>query len=101
VRELKQSGKIVVWTVELDSAKSRSQRRRLPKSQAVQAPRIDELELAAKKLSFDPEISPNSALPSCWWEKTGYVMIKREDRSRSKILKDLAAEILKIRQVKK
>lgn len=101
MHELKQSGKMVVWPAELDSTKSRSEGRRLAKSQAIQAPRVDELELAAKRLSFDPEVSPNSALPSRWWEKTGHVLVKRADRSRSKTLKDLAAEILKIRQVKK
>jgi len=101
MHELKQSGKMVVWPAELDSTKSRSEGRRLAKSQAIQAPRVDELELAAKRLSLDPEVSPNSALPSRWWEKTGHVLVKRADRSRSKTLKDLAAEILKIRQVKK
>lgn len=98
---MKQSGKMVVWPAELDSTKSRSDGRRLAKSQAVQAPRVDELESAARKLSFDPQASPNSALPARWWEKTGYVVVKRGDRSRSKILKDLATEILRIRQTKK
>ena len=98
---MKQSGKMVVWTAELDSTKSRSEGRRLAKSQGVQAPRMDELELAARRLSLDPQVSPNSALPSRWWEKTGYVLVKRADGSRSKMLKDLAAEILRIRQAKK
>jgi len=98
---LKQSGKMVIWPAELDLTKSRSQGRRVQKSQGIQAPRIDELEQAAKRLSFDPEISPNSALPSRWWEKTGYVLVKRGDRSRSKMLKDLAVEVSKIRQTKK
>jgi len=101
MRELKQAGKMLVWPAELDSTKSRSQGRRLPKPQAVQAPRVDELEFAAKRLSFEPEVSAGAALPSRWWEKTGYVLVKREGRSRSRMLKDLAAEILKIRQVKK
>jgi signal recognition particle subunit SRP19 len=101
MRELKQSGKMVVWPAELDSARSRSEGRRLAKSQAVQAPRVDELETAAKRLSFDPQVSTNAALPARWWEKTGYVMVNRGDRSRSKVLKDLTAEILKIRQAKK
>lgn len=92
---------MVVWPAELDSTKSRSEGRRLAKSQAVQAPRVDELELAARKLSFEPQVSPNSALPCRWWEKTGYVLVKRGGRSRSKLLKDLASEILKIRQAKK
>jgi signal recognition particle subunit SRP19 len=101
MHELKQGGRMVVWPAELDSTKSRSEGRSLAKSQAIQAPRIDELELAARRLSLDPKVSPNSALPSRCWEKTGYVLVKRPDRSRSKTLKDLAAEILKIRQAKK
>jgi signal recognition particle subunit SRP19 len=88
---------MVVWPAALDSTKSRSQGRCLAKSQAVQAPRVDELENAAKKLSYDSQPSPHSALPSHWWEKTGYVLVTRGDKPRSKVLRDLAAEIRKIR----
>jgi len=88
---------MVVWSAALDSTKSRSQGRCLAKSQAIQAPRVDELENAAKKLSYDPQPSPHSALPSHWWEKTGYILVTRRDKARSKVLKDLAAEIRKIR----
>jgi signal recognition particle subunit SRP19 len=88
---------MVVWPAALDSTKSRSQGRCLAKPQAIQAPRVDELENAAKKLSYDPQPSPHSALPSHWWEKTGYILVTRGDKARSKVLKDLAAEIRKIR----
>jgi signal recognition particle subunit SRP19 len=94
---LKQNGKMVVWPAALDSTKSRSQGRRLAKPQAIQAPRVDELENAAKKLSYDPQPSPHSALPSHWWEKTGNILVTRGDKGRSKVLKDLAAEMRKIR----
>ena len=94
---LKQNGKMVVWSAALDSTKSRSQGRRLAKPQAIQAPRVDELENAAKKLSYDPQPSPHSALPSHWWEKTGHILVTRGDKARSKVLKDLAAEIRKTR----
>ena len=94
---MKQNGKMVVWSAALDSTKSRSQGRCLAKSQAIQAPRVDELENAAKKLSYDPQPSPHSALPSHWWEKTGYILVTRGDKARSKVLRDLAAEIRKIR----
>jgi signal recognition particle subunit SRP19 len=94
---LKQNGKMVVWSAALDSTKSRSQGRCLAKSQAIQAPRVGELENAAKKLSYDPQPSPHSALPSHWWEKTGYILVTRGDKARSKVLRDLAAEIRKIR----
>lgn len=97
---MKQNGKMVIWAAAIDSTKSRSEGRRLPKSQAVQAPRIDELEAAARKLSVDPEISPKAAIPSSWWEKTGYVLVKRGDKPRSKLLRDMAAEILKVRRAK-
>ncbi len=97
---MKKSGRIVIWPASLDSTKSRAQGRCLPKSLAIQAPRIDELELAARKLSFEPELTRNSALPSRWWEKTGYVVVKRGDNPRSKILRDLAAQIVKARQSK-
>jgi signal recognition particle subunit SRP19 len=88
---------MVIWSAALDSTKSRSQGRCLAKSQAIQAPRVDELENAAKKLSYDPQPSPHSALPSRWWEKTGFILVTRGDKARSKVLRDLAAEIRKIR----
>jgi len=91
---------MVIWPAALDSTKSRSQGRCLSKSQAVQTPRVDELEHAARRLSYDPEPSPHSALPSRWWEKTGYVLVKRGDKPRAKVLKDLAAEIQKARRLK-
>jgi len=91
---------MVIWPAALDSTKSRSDGRRLVKSQSVQTPRVDELEYAARNLSYDPEPSPHSALPFRWWEKTGYVLVKRGDKPRSKVLKDLAAEIQKIRRSK-
>jgi signal recognition particle subunit SRP19 len=91
---------MVVWTAAIDSTKSRSQGRSLAKSQAVQTPRIDELEDAARKLSYEPQPSPHSALPSRWWEKTGSILVKRGDKSRSKVLKDLAAEIQRTRRSK-
>ena len=91
---------MVIWPAAIDSTKSRSQGRRLVKSQAIQAPRVDELMLAAGRLSFDPELSPNAALPSRWWEKAGYVTVKSKDRSRLVVLKDLAAEVQKIRRAK-
>jgi signal recognition particle subunit SRP19 len=94
---LRQNGKMVIWSAALDSTKSRSQGRCLAKSQAIQAPRVDELENAAKKLSYDPQPSPHSALPSRWWEKTGFILVTRGDKARSKVLRDLAAEIRKIR----
>jgi signal recognition particle subunit SRP19 len=97
---LKQTGKMVVWPAALDSTKSRSQGRRLPKSQAVQTPRVDELELAGRKLSLDPVVTTGSALPRRWWDKTGYLLVKRGDKSRSRILRELAAQVGRTRQTK-
>jgi signal recognition particle subunit SRP19 len=91
---------MVVWPAALDSTRSRSQGRSLAKSQAVQAPRVDELENAARRLSYEAQPSPHSALPSHWWEKTGYVLVTRGGKPRSKVLKDLAVEIQKIRRSK-
>lgn len=97
---MKQTGKMVIWPASLDSTKSRSQGRRLPKSQAVQTPRVDELEFAGRRLSLDPEVTTGSALPCRWWEKTGRLLVKRGDRSRSKVLRELAAQVARTRQAK-
>jgi len=96
---LRLPGKIVVWPANLDSAKSRYGGRKLPRSLGIQAPRLDEISDAAKRLSFDVEVVPAKAIPRSWWEKGGYIILPKKGK-KSEILRSLAAEIRKTRAAK-
>jgi signal recognition particle subunit SRP19 len=96
---LKLHGKMVVWPANLDSTKTRKHGRKLTKGLAVQAPRLEELIEAAKRLSFEAELSTGKSRPSTWWEKGGYVVLPKNER-KGNLLRALAAEIRRIRAAK-
>jgi len=93
---LKLDGRFLVWPANIDSSKSRLEGRKIPKGQAVQAPRIDELAEAARQLSIEVEVTPQKSRPRNWWEKTGYVTIPKKN-PKAPLLRSLANEIRKIR----
>ena len=48
-------------------------------------------------LGYSPETKEKAALSASPWDKTGYVMIKK-NAQRNTVLKNIAGEIVKIRQ---
>jgi len=96
---LKLDRKIIVWPANLDSTKTRLEGRKIPKGQSVQAPRLDELADAARRLSIEAEITPQKSRPRNWWEKTGYITVSKNN-SRLELLRSLASEVRKIRAMK-
>jgi len=93
---LKLQGKMVVWPGNLDSSKSRKAGRKLPKASAIQAPRLEEINDAAERLSFEAEIVPAKSLPGSWWEKGGYAILRKKG-PKGTLLRSLASEIKKAR----
>ena len=96
---MKLDGKTVVWPANLDSTKTRLEGRRLAKGLSVQAPRVDELAEAARRLSIQAEVTPQKSRPRNWWEKTGYIIVPKNS-TRTELLKSLAGEVRKIRAAK-
>jgi signal recognition particle subunit SRP19 len=96
---LKLHGKVVVWPANLDSTKTRNQGRKLTKGQAVQAPKLEELTEAAKRLSIDVEVAAGKSRPPTWWERGGYLILPKKDAKRN-LLGTLAVEIRRIRSSK-
>ncbi|WP_455368165.1 signal recognition particle subunit SRP19/SEC65 family protein [[Eubacterium] cellulosolvens] len=94
---MKNPGRMVIWPANLDNRKTRKKGRRIPKSEAVESPRLPELLSVAKKLSLNPEQYDNAALPSSWWEKTGYLLIDKKKSQRVLIL-EIAQEIKNMRK---
>lgn len=93
---MKLHGKMVVWPSNLDSTKTRRSGRKLPKSQAVQSPRLEELNEAAKTLAIDHEIVIGKSRPPSWWEKGGYIILTKSE-PRSAAIQSLASEVRKLR----
>jgi signal recognition particle subunit SRP19 len=96
---LKLDGKILVWPANLDSSKTRLEGRKIPKGQSVQAPRLDELVEAARRLSLQAETTPKKSRPRNWWEKTGYITVPKKG-ARTELLRSLAGEVRTIRASK-
>lgn len=96
---MKLQGKIVVWPANLDSSKSRKQGRKLAKGAGIQAPRLEEINDAANRLTLDPEIVPTKSRPSTSWEKGGYAILPRKG-AKANLLRSVASEIKKARSAK-
>ncbi len=96
---MKLQGRTVVWPANIDSSKSRKDGRKLPKGLALQAPRLEEMGEAVKRLSLDAEISPRKSRPGTWWEKGGYLILPKKG-TKAELLRALASEIRKIRAAK-
>src|SRR6266540_2820734 len=94
---MKRLGVMTIWPAQIDSSKTRGQGRRLPVSRAVKQPGLKEVWQAAMTLGYSPEITEKAALSKSSWEKTGYVAIKKTG-PRPVVLKNIAGEIVKIRQ---
>lgn len=90
---------MVVWPANLDSSKSRKQGRKLAKGAGIQAPRLEEINDAANRLTLDPELVPAKSRPSTSWEKGGYAILPKKG-PRANVLRSLASEIRKARSAK-
>jgi signal recognition particle subunit SEC65 len=66
-------------------------------SRAVRQPSIREIMEAAKVLGLSPEETQKQAIPKSYWEKTGYVTM-RKSASKAATLKAIAGEVVKARQ---
>ncbi|WP_094226877.1 signal recognition particle protein Srp19 [Methanolobus psychrotolerans] len=72
---MKDRGKLVIWPAYIDKTKSRSEGRIISRKTSVEAPTLNEINLAAQKLGFNPEVEADKAYPHSWWETRGRVLI--------------------------
>jgi signal recognition particle subunit SRP19 len=94
---MRKQNKIIFWSVYFDANKTRTNGRRVPKSLAVSAPKIDELQRAAKRLGLQPDIVSDAAHPSSPWLKTGLLVVPKTE-SKDKTLKKIAKELSDLRR---
>jgi len=94
---MRKQNKIFLWSVYFDASKTRTDGRRVPKKLAVSAPKLEELQVAAKRLGLQPEIVSDATHPSCPWQKTGLLILPKTE-SKGKTLKNIAKELSSLRR---
>ncbi len=87
---------LVIWPAYFDIKNSRDGGRRVPKELAVHHPSADDLLQACKNLGWSAE-KVSGAHPRRWYLKTGYVVVKPNQKlSKSVVVRKLAEELRKI-----
>ncbi len=85
----------VIWTVNIDSKKKRSEGRRIPLRFAVPNVKLSELVEACRELGISFRVEEKK-YPRCWWEECGRVVIPK-DRPKTKLMIEIAKKIREIR----
>ncbi len=94
---MKQPGKAVVWPVNIDSARTLGQGRKIPRGLCVNSPKLQELSSAAESLGLRFEVVKGSSRPCSWWEKAGHLVVERSEMSKRTLLTHLAEEVKRLR----
>ncbi|RLG81084.1 MAG: signal recognition particle protein Srp19 [Thermoprotei archaeon] len=87
--------RIIVYPQYLDSRKSRSRGRRIPRKDSIPNPQVDEIVRAAESLELDP-IVEEARYPRAWWEGSSRVVV-RKVKSKLYTLKLIASKIRELR----
>jgi len=94
---MRKQNKIFLWSVYFDANKTRADGRRVPKKLAISAPKLEELQIAAKRLNLQPEVVSDAAYPNSPWQRTGLVVVPKKE-SKGKTLKKIAEELSRLRR---
>lgn len=68
---------LILWPHYFDASLSRNQGRRVPKSLAVQNPKVEEIATAARDLGYFAEMDRDKAHPSTPWISEGRVLVAK------------------------
>jgi len=93
---MRKQNKVVLWPAYFDSTKTRLQGRRIPKGLAVTSPRLDELQEAAERCGFQPEVVPEVKHPQAPWQKSGLMFVPKS-ASKMQIIRRVAKELSSMR----
>ena len=88
--------KAIIWPVYFDISKTRKEGRRVPKSLAVQSPKITELKEAVDRLRLKNEINLEAHFPQMPWAKTGMLFVEKKE-SKEKVIQSIAKQLVKIK----
>jgi signal recognition particle subunit SRP19 len=93
---MRKQDKAIVWPAYFDVSKTRKEGRRVPKSLAVQSPKIVEVAAAAASLGLKHDIVVDAGYPKTPWVKTGMLMVEKAG-SKEQTVKRIAKQLLKVR----
>jgi len=93
---MRKQDKVIIWPAYFDQAKTRKKGRRVPKSLAVQSPKIVEIKIAVEKLGLKHEFAPEAGYPKTPWLKTGMIMVEKKG-SKEQVIRKIANQLLKMR----
>ena len=94
---MKLDDRSIIWPVNLDSNKTKKQGRRISKSVSIESPKLKEIITAANVLKFEFEVREAAARPNSWWEKTGFIIINKDNMPKSKIMREISKKIKALR----
>lgn len=93
-----ESKSYVIWTVNLDKRKSRSEGRKIPKRFSIPNVKLQELVEACQELGIEC-VEEDKKYPKCWWEETGRIVVPKIE-SKTKLMVKLAQKISELREEK-
>ena len=93
---MRKQEKAIIWPEYFDSAKTRSEGRRVSKEFAVQAPKSLEIQEAATRLGLKNELVPEVGYPKTPWRRTGLTLVEKKS-PKEQIIKRIAKQLLKMR----
>ncbi len=93
---MRKQDKAIIWPAYFDLNKTRKQGRRVPKNIAVQSPKIEEIEEAAKTLGLNHEITLEKGYPRTPWVKAGMLLVQKQG-SKEQVIKKIAKQLFKNR----
>jgi len=97
---MRKQDKIIIWSAYFDLTKTRKEGRRVPKSLAVQSPKILEVQEAAQKLGLEFEVVADKGYSKMPWSKTGMLLVEKKG-SKEQIISRIAKQVLKARNEQK
>jgi signal recognition particle subunit SRP19 len=93
---MRKQDKVIIWPAYFDQTKTRKKGRRVPKSLAVQHPKIVEVKMAVERLGLKHEFAPEAGYPKTPWLKTGMIMVEKKG-SKERVIRKIANQLLKMR----
>lgn len=96
---MRKQEKAIIWPAYFDQTKTRKEGRRVPKSLAVQSPKILEIQEAAQKLGVKFELMADKGYPKTPWSKTGMLLVEKKG-TKEQIINRIAKQVLKARNEK-
>jgi len=94
--EMRKQNRAIIWPAYFDQTKTRKNGRRVPKSLAVQHPKIVEIKMAVERLGLKHEFTPEAGYSKTPWLKTGMIMVEKKG-PKEQIIRKIANQLLKMR----